>query len=52
MGRAMRKRVIGNMRTAKSSSASASAQSDQGLRYLLTEALDTMKCTNGEQMLR
>ena len=49
IGRAMRKRVFGYMRTAKAS-ACASTQSDKGLHYPLTESLDTIEYMNGEQM--
>ena len=46
----MRKRVFGHMRTAKAQISLSSAQSDHGLRCLLTELLNTTECINGEQM--
>ena len=49
MGHTIRKRVFGHMRTAKSRSACAPAQSDQGLYNPLTKFFDTTKCINGEQ---
>ena len=41
MGRAMRKRIFGHMRTAKVQVSLHIRQSDQGLHCLLTETLNT-----------
>ena len=46
----MRKRVFGDIRTAKTLTACAFAQSGQGYCCLLTETFDTIECINGGQM--
>ena len=38
------------MQTVRPRSAFASVQSDQGLRFPLTESLDTIECISGEQV--
>ena len=53
MGRALRKRVFGHMRTAKAKVnllIRACAQSDPGIHWPLTESCDTAECMNWEQM--
>ena len=51
MGCALRKCVLGICGQPRPRSACASAQSDQGLHYPLTESLDSTGCMNGEQRL-
>ena len=49
MGRALGKRIFRHMLGQQMPiSACASARSDQGLHYPLTESLDTTECMNGE----
>ena len=49
MGRAMRKRVYGDMRKRRPRSACAFAQSNQGLHCTLTESLYTTECMSKQQ---
>ena len=49
VGRAMRKRVIGHMRTTKGPD--QPAQSDQGIHWPLTGSLDNTKYINGGQII-